>query len=230
MCETLKNCDVILAAAGSGTRFGGPVNKVFASLKKRPLLWHSLTAFLKHPAVKRIVIVCRKTEFGAVRNVIAQAKADLGKESGKEILLTEGGATRRDSVRLGLGLCRSEAVLVHDAARPFLPESAANELLKALGSYKAATLAVPSRDTVKLANEKGEVTATTKRALTWLVQTPQAFDRAAFVKAQRLFPDAEVTDDCELMELAGFTVKLVMGSYENRKITAPGDLPEEEKA
>ena len=225
MSEMKRSCDVILAAAGSGTRFGGPVNKVLVPLKKRPVLWYSLSAFLKHPAVKRIVIVCRKTELKAVEKIAVQA--DPEKKSGCEILVTEGGPTRRDSVRLGLKLCRSDAVLVHDAARPFLPENAVDSLMEALDNYKSATLAVPSRDTVKLANEKGEVTATTKRACTWLIQTPQAFDRAAFLEAESRFPEAEVTDDCELMELAGYTVKLVMGSYENRKITAPEDLPKE---
>jgi 2-C-methyl-D-erythritol 4-phosphate cytidylyltransferase len=228
-CENTKekplSCGVIIAAGGSGSRFGGAVNKIFAPLKGEPVLAHTLKVFYRHPAVKKIVIPCRPEDKTQIEDVVSALKAEAP-ISGKapKILLTEGGAERRDSVRNALAHIREKLVLIHDAARPFVKPRAVDDCLEALRDYPAVSLAVPSRDTVKLTNERGEVLETTDRPNTWLVQTPQGFDRALLEEAHRRFAKRPVTDDCTLMEQAGRNVKLVMGDYGNRKITVPEDL------
>ena len=98
------------------------------------------------------------------------------------------------------------------------------DCLTTLEEADGATVAVPSRDTVKLADSNGYVTTTTERSKTWLIQTPQAFRREELLALHRSITEREtVTDDCMLLERAGRRVKLVMGSYRNLKITTPED-------
>lgn len=226
-CESWQEgepkCSVILAAGGSGSRFGGPGNKIFAPLKGKPILWHSLKPFITHPAVREILIAHRPQEAGKIRQVLTMLEADLGPEH-PPVTLTPGGTDRRASVYQALKACRFDRLLIHDAARPFVREEAIDDCLLALAAYPAVTQAVPSRDTVKIANEKGEVVQTTERSRTWLIQTPQAFRRRLLLEAHETVKEA-VTDDCSLMEKAGYTVKLIPGDPGNIKVTLPGDLP-----
>ena len=228
-CENTRekplSCSVILAAGGSGSRLGGQVNKILVPIGGETLLARSLKVFYLHPAVKQIVIPCRQTDREMIGLVLASLMTQMPfRQDAPGIELTDGGAERQDSVRNALALCREELVLIHDAARPFVKPRAVDDCLEALRDYPAVSLAVPSRDTVKLVNEDGEVTETTDRARTWLIQTPQGFRREALSEAHERFRDKKVTDDCALMELAGHPVKLVMGDHGNRKITVPSDI------
>lgn len=221
-----RSCDVILAAGGSGSRFGGPVNKVLAELKGVPVLRYSLDLFGTHPAVRRIVIPCRPADRDAIGALAADWSGSRDGASAAEILLTDGGPTRQASVYNALLLCRESLVLIHDGARPFASAAMIDACLDALETYPAVSTAVPSKDTVKLINEAGEVVQTTDRRLTVLIQTPQGFRRRDLLEAHERFRDVPVTDDCSLMELAGRPVRIVDGSYENVKITTPEDLPD----
>ena len=221
---SMRSCDVILAAGGSGSRFGGPVNKVLTEIRGVPVLRYSLDLFGVHPAVRRIVIPCRPED----REAIAALAADWREahaEEAAEILLTDGGAARQDSVYNALLLCREPLVLIHDGARPFADAAMIDACLDALETYPAVSTGVSSKDTVKLVNESGEVLQTTDRSRTILIQTPQGFRREELVAAHDRFRGTPVTDDCSLMELAGHAVKIVPGAYRNIKITTPEDLP-----
>ena len=118
-------------------------------------------------------------------------------------------------------------VLIHDGARPLVTERMLEDCLAALEEADGATIATPSRDTVKLADEEGYAEATTDRSRTWLVQTPQAFYREELLALHRALGDGpergQITDDCMLLERAGRRVKLVPGRRENIKITTPED-------
>ncbi len=220
------SCDVILAAGGSGSRFGGPVNKVLAELRGVPVLRYSLDLFGTHPAVRRIIIPCRPADRDAIEALAADWRGSHDGVPAVEILLTDGGPTRQASVYNALLLCREPLVLIHDGARPFASAAMIDACLAALETYPAVSTAVPSKDTVKLINEAGEVVQITDRRLTVLIQTPQGFRRRDLLEAHERFRDVPVTDDCSLMELAGRPVKTVAGSYENVKITTPEDLPD----
>ena len=216
-----KRFSAILAAGGSGTRFGGAVNKVYLPLCGQTVIGVSLDKLLHHPLIAEVIVVYRKED----EDILMPILAEKGAGSGIPLLAVPGGDTRRDSVKKGLDLAASERVLVHDAARPFWDEAWIDALAAALDEVPGASVAVLSPDTVKLADEHGRVTATTDRSRTWLVQTPQAFDRDILLKAHLILPDSEpVTDDCSMLEKLGFSVQLIPGSPKNRKITVPEDL------
>ncbi len=217
-----KKFSAILAAGGSGTRFGGNINKVYLSLDGQTVIGVSLDKFLHHPLIAEVIVVYRQEDEAILMPIIAE------KGTGCEVplLAVPGGASRRDSVRKGLDLASSEWVLVHDAARPFWDPAWIGALAEALEEVPGATVAIPSPDTVKIADERGRVVLTTERSRTFLVQTPQAFERDILLRVHLLLPDdAPATDDCSMLEQLGYPVQLVPGSPKNRKITVPEDLP-----
>ncbi len=216
-----KKFSAILAAGGSGTRFGGAVNKVYLPLCGQTVIGVSLDKLLHHPLIAEVIVVYRKEDEAVLMPILAEK----GAGSGIPLLAVPGGDTRRDSVKKGLDLASSERVLVHDAARPFWDEAWIDELSAVLDEVPGASVAVLSPDTVKLADERGRVISTTERSRTWLVQTPQAFDRDILLRAHLILPDSEpVTDDCSMLEKLGYLVQLIPGSPKNRKITVPEDL------
>ena len=224
----MKSCSLILAAGGSGTRFGGEVNKILLPLHGKAVVQHSLEVFLLHPAIRQIVIACREEDQAALEEIVRQAE-DLCRDKKETplppVALTKGGATRQESVYRALLLCTEEFVLIHDAARPFVKAEMADACLAALDHADGAAVAVKSRDTVKICDEDGYVLSTTDRSRTWLVQTPQAARREALLSAYEKAESLPATDDASLLEAAGYRVRLVPGSSGNRKITTPEDLP-----
>lgn len=209
----------IIAAGGSSIRFGTGQNKTLCLLAGRPVLAYSLRTFLASPAVDEVILVARSGEEQAVR-ALAQSLAPQ-----KPVAVVTGGADRVASVQKGLAAAKGEIVLIHDGARPFVTEKMITDCLAALEGADGVTAAIPSRDTVKLADGRGNVIATTCRRETFLVQTPQAFYREQLLRLHRTLSDRDtVTDDCMLLERAGLRVKLVAGSERNLKITTPNDL------
>ncbi len=209
----------IIAAGGSSIRFGTGQNKTLCLLAGRPVLAYSLRIFLASTAVDEVILVARAGEEQTVR-ALAQSLAPQ-----KPVAVVTGGADRVASVEKGLAAAKGEIVLIHDGARPFVTEEMIADCLAALEEADGVTTAIPSRDTVKLADERGNVIATTCRRETFLVQTPQAFCREQLLRLHRTLSDHDmVTDDCMLLERAGLRVKLVAGSERNLKITTPNDL------
>jgi 2-C-methyl-D-erythritol 4-phosphate cytidylyltransferase len=138
-----------------------------------------------------------------------------------------GGVTRSDSVRRALGAAAaSDAVVVHDAARPLVEPDLFREAIAALGEADAAVAAAQVTDTVKEAGPDHRVTATLDRSRLWAIQTPQAFRRDALEHALDVGDDvlAQATDDAWLVERAGGSVVVVPSSAANFKITTPHDL------
>ena len=208
----------IILAGGSSTRYGTGENKTLAKLCGRPVLEYSLRVFLQSPLVEEVVLAARAGEETLLRE-LATALCPQ-----KPTTIVTGGADRADSVKNALEAARCEIVLIHDGARPLVTAAMLADCLAALEQADGATLAVPSRDTVKLADENEMVVGTTDRSRTWLVQTPQAFRREELLALHRALTEREtVTDDCMLLERAGRRVKLVAGSYRNLKITTPED-------
>ena len=209
----------IIAAGGSSTRFGTGQNKTLCLLAGRPVLAYSLRIFLASTAVDEVILVARSGEEQAVR-ALAQSLAPQ-----KPVAVVTGGVDRVASVQKGLAVAKGEIVLIHDGARPFVTEEMIADCLVALEEADGVSTAIPSRDTVKLADERGNVITTTCRRETFLVQTPQAFYREQLLRLHRTLSDRDtVTDDCMLLERAGLRVKLVAGSERNLKITTPNDL------
>lgn len=210
----------VLLAAGNSTRMGGSRSKVLEKLEGRPALCRSLEVLDRCPLIGEICLVCRE-----------QDRADmLPLTSGLNtpVQVVPGGAQRQDSVEQGVEALTGpwEYVAIHDGARPLVTEGVLAAVCRDAMAYGAATAAVPSKDTCKLADEAGFVAATPARDRLWAVQTPQAFSLALYREAlgKARAAGQSYTDDCQLIEAAGGSVKLTMGDYRNIKLTTPEDL------
>ncbi len=213
----------IILAAGSGTRMGANLKKQYLVLAGVPLVGYALKTMEACPAVREIVIVAGSGEEGYCRSAVVE---NLGLN--RVAAIVPGGKERQDSVYNGLLALSpdTDIVVIHDGVRPFFSLDILNAVVASAQKHGAATCAVPAKDTVKLTDDHGFVTGTLSRGHTWLVQTPQAFLYKLIMAAHRQARDGglQATDDAALVESCGGRVKIVMGSYENIKITTPVDL------
>jgi 2-C-methyl-D-erythritol 4-phosphate cytidylyltransferase len=211
----------IVVAGGEGTRLGADLPKAFVRLGGRPLLAHSIDLFEEHPAVDRMVLVV-PGEWQEPATLLADELA-----AGKVAAAVPGGETRALSVAAGLEEVAgdAEAILVHDAARPFASPDLVDRLLAALERHDGAVPALPVTDTVKRVRG-GVVAETLDRGELRSVQTPQAFRARALRQAFAAPADSlrGATDCASLVEAAGFAIAAVAGEPGNLKITAPDDL------
>jgi 2-C-methyl-D-erythritol 4-phosphate cytidylyltransferase len=220
---------VILPAAGRSTRFGGG-DKLLAPLAGRPLLAHTLVAFLGRDDVVSVVLPTRAAKASTAFPDAPPALRDLLADP--RVRLCVGGATRAESVRAGLRDARDvEWVAVHDAARPLASPALIDRTLAAAVRYGVAVPALPVPLTVKEADGPlpARVKRTVPRAGLWAMQTPQVMRRedllAAFAAYEEgALPWDRVTDDAQLLELAGRDVWLVQGEERNLKVTTSLDL------
>jgi 2-C-methyl-D-erythritol 4-phosphate cytidylyltransferase len=209
----------VLVAAGRGERLGGDRPKAFARLRGRPLLAESLERLEASDWVEAVVVAAAE---GWEEPSILLAE-ELG--AGKVRAAVTGGATRADSVRTGLDEVPEDAavVLVHDAARPFLPEDVVERVLERLGeSWDGVVPALPLADTVKRV-EGERVLETLDRSNLYAVQTPQAFVAQTLRRA--LARESAAMSDCAgFVEAAGGRVGIVEGDRRLLKVTTPADL------
>ncbi len=213
----------LVVAAGRGVRFGNRLPKQYLAVAGRPLLYHSAAAFARHPGVAGVRVVIGADD--RARYDAAVAGLDL-------LEPVVGGATRQDSVRLGLESLAADApdrVLVHDGARPAVDAGVIDRVLAALDEAPGAIAAVPLDDSLKRAAEDGHVAAPVDRAGLWRAQTPQGFRFADILAAHRAAAGASLTDDAAVAEAAGIAVKLVPGSEDNVKVTTEDDLARVER-
>lgn len=202
-------------------------DKLSFDLGGETVLERSVRAFDECPEVDELVIVTGASSENAQR-AAACCK--------KPVRLVRGGSTRAESARSGVAAAHGRLVAVHDAARPFVSQSVIADTIAAAARCGAAAPAVPVKDTIKRAKggngktvpEGCMVENTPDRSTLYAVQTPQCFDRAAYLAALDELDEASarlVTDDCSLFELTGRPVELVQGDYANIKITTREDLP-----
>jgi 2-C-methyl-D-erythritol 4-phosphate cytidylyltransferase/2-C-methyl-D-erythritol 2,4-cyclodiphosphate synthase len=201
----------IIAAAGSGERFGASIPKALIQLGDRTLLEHSISALSS--VADQIVVTAPAGYEDQIRALV-----------GTEITVVTGGATRSESVRLGLAaITSSDFVLVHDAARALASRELAARVVASLKAGEVAVIpALPEVDTVKIIDAQGYVTSTPDRASLRRVQTPQGFTYAV-LKAAHQNP-ADATDDAVLVADAGHKVRVIDGEERALKITTPSDL------
>jgi len=209
----------VLVAAGRGERLGGDRPKAFAALRGRPLLAESLERLEASDWIDSIVVVAPE---GWEEPSILVAE-ELG--CGKVTATVAGGPSRAESVRLGVAEADGDAValVVHDAARPLLPEVVLERVLAALGEgWDGAVPGLSVPDTIKRV-QGGQVVETLPRDELTAVQTPQAFTAPVL----RTALDGNVADasDCaSLVESRGGRVTVVAGDPRLLKVTTPDDL------
>lgn len=212
-----RRVGAVVVAAGKSTRMNG-VDKVFTPILGVPLVAYSLDQLESFPSVAEIVLVLSPDSL----------------EQGQELLrhrgyrkvshVCAGGERRQDSVRCGLEqLANCQWVIIHDGARPCLDQGVLQRGLTAVEEYGAAVAGVPVKDTIKLVSPQGRVTDTPDRDRLWAAQTPQLFEYALLWDAHQRCTQP-VTDDAAMVESLGHPVQMFLGSYENLKVTTPGDL------
>ncbi|ANE42593.1 2-C-methyl-D-erythritol 4-phosphate cytidylyltransferase [Deinococcus puniceus] len=198
----------LIPAAGSGTRLGrGP--KAFVEVGGLSLLARS--------------VVCLSPY---VDEVLVALPAGMQLPNGMQARAIAGGDTRQASVLALLQATDADVVLIHDAARPFLPTRVIREVADAAWAVGAATAALPVADTLVQAKENTDWGTLTPREGLWAVQTPQGFRRTALLAAHESAQQEghAATDDAGLIARLGQRVALIPGDARLFKVTTPGDL------
>jgi 2-C-methyl-D-erythritol 4-phosphate cytidylyltransferase len=206
----------VIVAGGSGTRLRGPVRKQYLRIGGEPVLLRAVRSFLAHPRIHQTVVVLPADDVADPPEWLA----------GLRVRIVAGGAERADSVLAGLQAVEEDIdrVLIHDGARPFVSTDVIDRVLDAEGG---AIAAVPVTDTIQQVDAGGVIVHTPDRSTLWQAQTPQGFPRAAILDAYRRARGEGVaaTDDAAIYARYAGSVRVVMGAYENLKVTRPADLP-----
>jgi len=215
-------CHALIAAAGSGSRFGAVHPKQYVLLAGRPVIAHVLEAFQKAISVNHVhAVIAPEDEYFVELFPTSSA-------------LRCGGATRMESVRNALLALQSaqggaspdedDWILVHDAARPNITAAHIDHLVASVGNDAVGgLLALPVTDTLKR-EQAGRVAATVLRSGLWQAQTPQMFRFSILLKALRGCDPGQFTDEASAIEALGLSPMLITGSPRNFKLTWPDDL------
>lgn len=214
---------VIVAAAGMSNRMGSKINKQFINIDNQPILVHTLNKFEDSPYIDEIILIAKEEEVEYCRKEIVKK---YGFKKVKKII--KGGKERQDSIYNGILALheRSDIVLTHDGARPFVRQENIVDGIKGVIEHDACVIGVPVKDTIKVVNDIESVHHTPKRSMLWAAQTPQCFWKNILQKGYEYAINEGIvgTDDSSIVEKAGYEVKMLMGNYDNIKITTPEDL------
>ena len=214
---------VIIAAAGMSNRMGSKINKQFIAIGGKPILAHTIEKFEKSRYIDEIILVAKEEEIEYCRKEIIR-KYKFNKVSN----IIRGGKERQDSVYNGILALNeiSNIILTHDGARPFVKIENIEDGIKGAVDYGACVIGVPVKDTIKIVEEENNIDNTPKRSLLWATQTPQCFLKNVLIDGYEKAIEVGYlgTDDSSLVERIGYNVKMIMGSYENIKITTPEDI------
>lgn len=216
----------VIVAAGKGLRMGADVPKQYLPLCGRPVLWHTLQAFEACAAIDRIAVCVPEKDMGFCRSEILDSLKPPVKS-----FLVAGGRERQESVYNGIlaldrPACRDGIVVIHDGVRPFVRDTDIRRCIRTAAMTGACILGIPATDTLKQVDRRGLVEKTLSRHSVWLAQTPQAFRYALIRSAHETARQKGVlgTDDAQLVEIGGGSVRVIRGDRGNLKITTPEDL------
>ncbi len=218
----MSRLSAIVLGAGAGKRMGSETPKQYLPLCGKPLIVYALEAFAQS-RVDEIVFVVAPGEISYCRDEIVE-KYHIQKVN----TIVEGGAERYDSVYAGLQAVSGEYVFIHDGARAFVSQEVIARCIQNVMETDACVAGVPVKDTIKRCDASGVVEETLNRSCLWTIQTPQCFRTSLIKEAyDRLYQDlpAGITDDAMVLEqMMGHSVQMVMGDYDNIKVTTPEDL------
>lgn len=214
---------VIIPAAGQGKRMGTSIKKQYLKIGNKPIIAHTLEKFIQSKWIHEIIVVIAEEDRGYMNNEI------LNKYNfNKQIKLVIGGKERQESVYNGLINIsnKTEVVLIHDGARPFISEEEIQKVIEGVWTYGACIVGVRVKDTIKMIDKEGYIMDTPDRSKLWSIQTPQGFKKEIILKAHKKAKEDKYlgTDDGVLVERLGYRVKIIEGKYENIKITTTDDL------
>lgn len=213
-----KTVTGVILVAGNSTRFGQNRNKNFELVNGKTILSYSINAFSNNTYIDNIIVVIKEDDRNTVQRIIDE------QEASKKIDIVLGGSSRQESVYNAIKTTSSDIVIIHDGARPAIKQEYINKSLEEMNNFKGVTIGVKSKDTIKITDDNGIVINSTKRSNTWVIQTPQCFDRKILLELHEKYKKTEVTDDCMLLEKGGYAVKILEGDYTNIKVTTYSDM------
>lgn len=201
--------DVVVVANGKGKRADLGFNKILFVMKNnKRVIDNALHLFIEDQDCENIIVV----------------NDDDLKFDNHKIVVTKGGQERFDSVKKGLQLVKSEYVLIHDAARPFLRKESLEELKEKVFNSDAAILAIRASDTIKMVCKENKILKTINRDTIFLAQTPQGFKTEIIKDCYERINDQKFSDDASLLEYFGYPVYIVENKYNNKKLTHKEDF------
>lgn len=209
----------IIVAAGRGLRAGGGVPKQYREIGGRPVLARTIDRFLDQDRIYRVLVVISADDEDRFRRLDLPAS--------ERLRVCHGGASRTESVRAGLEFLRSEtpdAVMIHDAARPFVSHDLLDRLADSLADHPAVLPALPVADALFLADADGRMQEARDRTGLMQAQTPQCFHYDALIKAYDDLGPESLADDAAVFRRAGLPVASIRGEVGNFKITTADDF------
>ena len=221
ICEKNENAvPAIIVAAGASTRMKG-INKQFLPILGVPVIARTLMTFERCDGISKIIVVTAKESILPIQQLCEKYGIS------KLCDIVAGGANRHESVVNGIACLDldDKKVLIHDGARPFVDTNVICEVASALNDYDAALCVCKINDTVKKVSNDGMVESTVDRSQLYAAQTPQGVDVVKYKNACEQISNVEdFTDDASIMEAFGYSVKAIISSGKNIKITTPDDI------
>lgn len=214
----------VIPAAGIGRRMESDVSKQYIEVEGKPIIAYTLESFEQCDDIDEVVLVVEQDQIEAVEKMIV-TRFNFNKVKA----VVSGGQTRQASVYEGLKVLNEDVkiVLVHDGARPMITKDQLTYVVDETLKHSATVMAVPVKDTIKIVDSEGYVELTPKRSALYNVQTPQSFEMELLMNAYKSGIEAgfSATDDAMMVEqFSDRKIKIIDGSYNNRKITTPDDL------
>jgi 2-C-methyl-D-erythritol 4-phosphate cytidylyltransferase len=208
----------IIVAGGRGNRMKSATPKQFLLINGLPVLAHTINAFLDYSDEIEVILVLPGNEIDTWESLCASLNYR------PPVKITKGGDSRFQSVRNGLSLIDDPdgLVAIHDGVRPLVSEDIIGASFRLAAVHGSAVAAVRLKESIRLTDQ--DTTRAVDRSQYRLIQTPQTFDVKMIRDAYNIKEEDSLTDDASVAERAGHKISLFEGSYENIKITTPGDL------
>lgn len=208
----------VIVAAGNGTRMGAQKSKMLLEIDGKTVIERTVSVFDNMAEIDEIIVVCRECDFEEFSRLLP----------GENITFAIGGETRQQSVKNAVDtIDECDYIVIHDGARPLVREETIIKTLDKAQEMGAAAAGVYVKDTVKLVDDDLNIAGTPNRKYLVSIQTPQIFEFELYKKALEKAQEegADYTDDCQLIEHIGGKVGVVIGEYDNIKITTKSDIP-----
>jgi len=207
----------IIVAGGKGTRIKSVVPKQFIPLHGKPILMHTIEAFLEYSSETEIILVLPEDDVNRWNELCKTFHFTA------PLQIVHGGETRFQSVRNGLVLVpENSLVAIHDGVRPLVSSDIIGASFRLAAIHGTAVAAVRLKDSIRMTDQ--DTTRAADRSRFRMIQTPQTFKSDLIKSAYRTKEEASMTDDASVAEHAGHLISLFEGSYENIKVTTSEDL------
>lgn len=207
----------MILGAGNSARMGGEISKMLLKIGEKTVIERSVEAFSDMPEIDEIIVVCRECDLEKFSELLPD----------DSVSFVIGGSTRQQSVSNAVEtIDECDFLIIHDGARPLVTRGSILSTLDRAQETGAAATGVAVKDTIKIVDSDLTITDTPDRSALVAIQTPQIFDfslyKRALEQAQR--DGEDYTDDCRLAEKLGAKVSVVLGDYDNIKITTKSDI------